>query len=138
LYVKLQNKNDNYKILLTDNLIIDKFQFNILDKCDTDGNDVCRLNSENIEFPLYLRNKKNGDKIETKGLNGHKKLKEIFIENKISINDRETYPVLVDKFDKILWIPNLKKSKYNVKKDDKCDIIIYSHKEGENINENKK
>jgi len=38
--------------------------------------------------------------------------------------------------DKILWIPNIKKSKYNVKKDELCDIILISHKEREEINEN--
>jgi len=138
LYIKENKKQQSYKVLLTNNLQINHLNFNLLTKCDTDGNNVCRLNSKKIKLPLYLRNKKDGDKIEIKGLNGHKKVKEIFIENKIPITTRDSYPILVDSNDTILWIPNLKKSKYNVKKDDICDIIIYSHKEREDSNETKK
>ena len=39
--------------------------------------------------------------------------------------------MLVDSNNKILWIPNIKKSKYNVKKDEMCDIILTSHTERE-------
>ena len=72
------------------------------------------------------------------GLNGKKKIKDIFINSKIPKDKRNTYPILVDSKDNILWIPNIKKSKYNVKKDDFYDIILTSHKEGEKINEEKK
>jgi len=44
---------------------------------------------------------------------------------------RDNYPILVDSNDTILWIPNIKKSKYNGKKNEFCDIILTSHKEGE-------
>lgn len=135
LLIKETKQENFYYIPLTNNLQIKNFTFKILDSCDTDGNDVCRLNSKQIKLPLYLRNKKDGDKIEIKGLNGHKKIKEIFIENKIPLTNRQTYPILVDADDNILWIPNLKKSKYNGKKTDICDIIIYSHKEREDLNE---
>ena len=118
------------------------YLFNIIielkDKIDTDGNDVCRLNSKEIKIPLYIRNKKDGDIIEVKGLNGHKKVKEIFIENKVPKDIRDTYPLLVDSNDTILWIPFLKKSKYVVKKDEFYDIILNSRKEREENNESEK
>ena len=110
----------------------------LVESKDTDGNNVCRLNSKNITLPLYIRNKKNGDAIEVLGLNGKKKIKDIFIDSKIPKEKRENYPLLVDSDDKILWIPNIKKSKYNVKKNEFYDIILTSHKEGEKINEEKK
>lgn len=139
-YLTITNKelSTEYKLPLKNNLNIKNFTFKLIDKSDTDANDICRLNSKDIKLPLYLRNKKNGDSILVKGLHGHKKIKEIFIENKIPPKERLTYPILVDSNDTILWIPNLKKSKYNVKKDDICDIIIYSHKEREDTNENQK
>ena len=40
------------------------------------------------------------------------------------INVRDTYPLLVDNDDNILWIPNIKKSKFNKKKSEKYDIIL--------------
>jgi tRNA(Ile)-lysidine synthase len=82
-------------------------------------------------LPIYIRNKKEGDYIEVLGLNGKKKIKDIFINEKIPLSERDTYPILVDNEDNILWIPNIKKSKYNVKKDEFYDIILTSHKEGE-------
>ena len=65
------------------------------------------------------------------GLNGKKKIKDIFIDEKIPTNVRNNYPLLVDSKDNILWIPNMKKSKYNVKKDELYDIILTSYKERE-------
>ena len=54
----------------------------------------------------------------------NKKIKEIFIENKIPITKRNSYPLLVDSSDNIIWIPNIKKSKFCTKKEEKCDIIL--------------
>ena len=73
--------------------------------------------------------------MEVLGLNGKKKIKKIFIDEKIPTNIRNNYPLLVDANDNILWIPNIKKSKYSVKKDEKYDIILTSYKEREEHNE---
>ena len=135
---KSTNINEPYKKKLQNINIIDDIIIEIIDKSETDGNDICRLNSQNIKLPLYLRNKKDGDYIEVKGLNGKKKIKDIFIDSKLPLEKRKNYPLLVDSNDNILWIPNIKKSKYNVKKNEFCDIILTSHKEGEKKNENKK
>ena len=135
---KSTNKNEQYKNKLQNINKIDNIIIEIIDKSETDGNDICRLNSKKLKLPLYLRNKKDGDFIEVKGLNGKKKIKDIFIDSKLPLEKRKNYPLLVDSNDNILWIPNIKKSKYNVKKDEFCDIILTSHKEGEKTNENKK
>ena len=135
---KKEKNNISYKKKLQNINKIDDIIIKIEDNIETDGNDVCRLNSKNIELPLYLRNKKDGDYIEVLGLNGKKKIKDIFIDSKIPKDKRNSYPLLVDNNDNILWIPFIKKSKYNVKKNEFCDIILTSHKEGEKTNENKK
>ena len=75
-------------------------------------------------MPLYVRNRQNGDKMTIKGMEGTKKLKEIFIEQKISKSERDSWPIVVDSRDQILWLPGLKKSKYNKQKFEKCDIIL--------------
>ena len=129
-----QNNNKNYKILLDNINIIDNYH--IIKKIDNtlnNGNDICKLNSNNIKLPLYLRNRKNGDYIYQLGLNGRKKIKEIFIENKVPLNLRDNYPILVDNNDQILWIPNIKKSKFNSKTGEFYDIILkYCEKEENN------
>jgi len=138
LTIAKKSTKEQYCLPLENNIKISNFQFELLRKCDTDGNDICRLNYKDIKLPLFLRNKKDGDKIAVKGLHGHKNVNDIFIDSKLPKKNRDTHPILVDSDDTILWIPNLKKSKYNVKKDEKCDIIIYSHKEREDIDENQK
>lgn len=127
--------SDDYKIELKSENIINEHIIEYIDSCENDGNDVCRLNSEEIALPLYLRNKKSGDFLEVLGLNGKKKVKDIFIEKKIPIRKRESYPLLVDNNDNILWIPNLKKSKFNKKKEEKYDIILKYYEREEEINE---
>lgn len=131
-----EKQNKNYKLKLEKEIVIDNHKITTINKSDKDGNDICRLNSENIKLPLYLRNKKDGDYIEVLGLNGKKKIKDIFIEKKLPQSIRENYPLLVDSNDNILWIPNLKKSKFNNKKNEKYDIILkYCETRKENINE---
>ena len=61
-----------------------------------------------------------------------KKVKDIFIEKKIPKEKRDKYPLLTDANNNILWIPNLKKSKYISKKDEIYDIILTSSKKEEN------
>ena len=124
------NNQKNYKILLKDNNIINNIIIKKIKESENDGNDICRINSQNIKLPLYIRNRQPGDFIETKGLNGKKKIKEIFIEKKIDKNLRENYPIVVDDNNQIIWLPNLKKSKFNAKKDEFYDIILkYCEKE---------
>ena len=132
MYIKKGTKsNENFIIEFKECVKIDNLVIKKIETSDTDGNDICRLNSNNIALPLYIRNKKDGDKISLLGTDGTKKIKEIFIENKIPINKRNSYPILVDKNDNILWIPNIKKSKYNVKKNEIYDIILTCYEERE-------
>ena len=128
-----RKKPKEYKIELKEKVIINNIIIEKISSSNEDGNNICRINSKNIKLPLYIRNKKNGDFIELKGLNKKKKLKDIFIDEKIPKSKRENYPILVDSNDNILWIPNIKKSKFNAKKDQLYDIILkYCEKEDNN------
>ncbi len=95
-----------------------------IDGTDDCSNNICRLSSEDICLPIIIRTRKLGDKMFVKGLNGKKKVKDIFIENKISLDKRDTWPIVVDSLGNILWIPGLKKSKFDKQKNEKCDIIM--------------
>ena len=91
---------------------------------DNNSNNIIRLNSDEVTLPLYVRTRKNGDKIAVKGMDGHKKVNDIFIDNKIVSKERRTWPVVCDAKNEIVWIPGLKKSKFDVEKNKKCDIIL--------------
>lgn len=96
----------------------------VVEKSKLTDNNICRLSSEEVCLPLHVRSRKAGDKIYVKGMLGSKKLKDIFIDEKISQVDRDTWPVVVDSKENIVWIPGLKKSKFDKKINEKCDIIL--------------
>lgn len=65
-----------------------------------------------IELPLKVRTRKPGDRITLINGYGTKKIKEIMIENKVPKHLRDTWPIITDSNERIIWIPLLKKSSY--------------------------
>jgi tRNA(Ile)-lysidine synthetase-like protein len=98
--------SDNHSFIFSDKKIEHKY---------TNYFELC-YNSE--VFPLYLRNRENGDKMKLKV--GTKKVKDILIDKKIPQSKRDKLLVLSNK-DSILWIPEIKKSL----KSDSCDKKLY-------------
>ena len=60
-----------------------------------------------LVFPLYIRQRKNGDKMSLKI--GSKKVKDILIDKKIPKSERDRLLVITDG-ENVLWIPGIKKS----------------------------
>ena len=58
---------------------------------------------EKISGDIRIRNRKSGDKFIPFGMNGRKKVKDYFIDNKIPKDLREKIPILVD-YENIIWI----------------------------------
>ena len=100
---------------------------------DKDGNDILRIDSKDVVLPLRVRTRHSGDRMSIKNMNGTKKISEILIDCKVPTSKRDSWPVVVDATDKIIWLPLLKKSKYNRLKTDKCDIIFKCLYEGEKL-----
>jgi tRNA(Ile)-lysidine synthase len=125
LYIKDTDKLDNYKIAIKDKVVIGDYIIKKIESTDLTNNFVCHLNSEDISLPLYVRNRKDGDYIEILNLNGKKKIKDLFIDSKIDKSLRDNYPLVVDSNDNIVWIPGLKKSKYDRLKTGNYDIILW-------------
>ena len=94
-----------------------------LEELEGSGNDTCRLLSSEISLPLTVRTRRFGDRMSVKG-NGTKKIKDIFIDKKVKLEDRDLWPVVVDAKGVVVWLPGLKKSKYDKKKSEKYDIIL--------------
>lgn len=114
----------DYKYELVNNLIIGNGKFNYLNETDINDNSVCLISKKDISLPLYVRNRRLGDRILLKKVLGHQKIKDIFIDKKIPVKKRNNWPIVVDAEDNIIWIPNIKKSQFCVKKEENYDIII--------------
>ena len=115
----------DYNIELTNYVKLpNHHHLSIVDEEESNNNFVCRLDTNEIKLPLYVRTRKLGDKMSLKKINGSKKIKDIFIDCKVSTLERDKWPIVVDSEDKILWIPGIKKSKYTKLKSENYDIII--------------
>ena len=131
LYIIIKKETSDYKIEVTDETHLPNGDvIRLVESSELSDNYIIRLNKNDIKLPLYIRNRKTGDKIAVKNLNGYKKVKSIFIDEKIGETKRKEIPLLVDSDERILWIPGIKKSKFDINKDKKCDIILkYERKE---------
>jgi tRNA(Ile)-lysidine synthase len=58
---------------------------------------------------LVARNFRHGDRLQPLGMAGHKKVKDLFIENKIALSVRTSLPLLV-LGDEVLWVPGYGRS----------------------------
>ena len=81
-------------------------------------------------MPIHIRTKKDGDKIVLKGLNKTKKIKDVFIDEKIPTSERNLWPIVTDSNGEIIWLPGLKKTKFDREKQQNYDIIIRYQKKG--------
>ncbi|AEB28947.1 tRNA(Ile)-lysidine synthase [Carnobacterium sp. 17-4] len=92
---------------------------------------VIWLNPESIQLPLQVRNRKPGDRITLKGLEtGSKKIKDLFIDQKIPRNKREEAILVTDNKEEIIWLVEYKESRLSIEPEtDKIHyILIYESK----------
>ena len=124
-FIKEEEQKDEYEVEIIDYVKLpNNHQINVIESIDSDSNYICRLSKKDVLFPLHVRNRKDGDKMEIKGLNGTKKINDIFINSKIVTEERNKWPIVVDSKGTIVWLPGLKKSKFDKTKDEKYDIIL--------------
>jgi len=56
---------------------------------------------------LSVRSVSQGDKIAKRGVSGDKKLQDLFVDAKISRDKRQKWPIIINKNNKIIWVPGL-------------------------------
>lgn len=66
-------------------------------------NTAC-LDFEKLKFPLKLRNWQEGDRFIPLGMSEFKKLSDFFIDEKLSIFDKQKVQIITDSDDQIVWI----------------------------------
>ena len=117
--------NDDYEYIFTDYVKLPNGKSIEIDN-DTNltTNYVTHLNSEEIKLPFHVRNYRPGDRITVKNMLGSKKVSDIFIDTKLSKELRDIHPVVTDDTGEIIWIPGIKKSHLDRKKEQKYDIIL--------------
>lgn len=69
-----------------------------------------KLDSGHIQWPICIRTRREGDKIQLKGMSGSKKLARLFIDEKIPLAYRDDLPIVTDAVGTVLWVPGIRKS----------------------------
>lgn len=65
-----------------------------------------------LAFPLCVRSRRTGDRMEPYGLYGSKKVQDIFVDAKVPRSRRDAVPLLTDHAGRILWIPGVRRSRH--------------------------
>lgn len=86
-------------------LPLEKIQFDFKERF------IKYFDCDKIVGALYIRNRLPGDMFNPFGMKGTKKLKDYFIDEKVSIPNRDTIPILVDE-ENIMWIIGMRTSEY--------------------------
>ena len=86
------------------------------------GNEHCFIDADKIQGDLVIRNRRNGDKITPKGMKGTKKIKDIFIDNKISVDIRDEIPLVCDE-NAIIWIAGIQQNAYYTLDENSSNIL---------------
>lgn len=116
------NKLDKW-FFLNENEKIGLFTPPVYQKERTGDAQVIFLNKDDLSFPLIARHRQDGDRLTIKGLNGSKKVKDIFIDQKILMSERNRAWLIQDQTDKIIWMINYKESALSL--DPLTDTISY-------------
>ena len=69
---------------------------------------ICDL--DQLKGSVFYRLRQPGDRLRPLGMNGTKKIKDLFIDHKMNHMDRERWPLIVDENDTIMWIPFLRRA----------------------------
>ncbi|WP_216831213.1 tRNA lysidine(34) synthetase TilS [Alkalihalobacterium elongatum] len=67
--------------------------------------------AQQVTYPLTVRTKMDGDRIQLVGMEGSKKVSRIFIDHKIEQSKRKIWPLVIDGNNEVIWIPVLGHSK---------------------------
>jgi tRNA(Ile)-lysidine synthase len=103
-------------------------KMDVTDHCEMDFNTCCFiLDADKIVLPIKIRTRRIGDRMTLKGMSGTKKLKDMFIDGKIPIQDRDSWPVITDGIDNILWLPGLKRSSFEGIKHPASQYILLTY-----------
>jgi tRNA(Ile)-lysidine synthase len=96
-----------------------KEMFHILSPDKPFENEIFKLrisedSKKGIKLPsqkLYVRYRQAGDKVSPIGMEGTKKLQDVFVDAKIPKHLRSMWPVVVNSSNEVIWVPNLVKNR---------------------------
>ncbi len=78
-----------------------------------------------LSFPLHIRHRQAGDRMSYEGLQGSKKLKDIFIDDKVPRHRRDQIYLLTDDEAEVLWLVGMRKKAMKQNNDNSYIVVTY-------------
>jgi tRNA(Ile)-lysidine synthase len=75
-----------------------------------DSRRAAMFDEDAVAYPLRVRSRKPGDRMRLAGLNGTKKVQDIFVDGKIPRSKRDSVPLVLDAEGRLLWIAGVRRS----------------------------
>ncbi|AIQ61805.1 tRNA(Ile)-lysidine synthetase [Paenibacillus stellifer] len=97
-----------------------------LDYSGSGGRAKAWFDLDQLVFPLTIRSRLPGDTIRIMGLNGSKKVKDIYIDDKIPSAGRSRIPIVCDGHGEIIWIPGIRRSFHAAVGQDTVSVLLLS------------
>ncbi|MFN7253010.1 MAG: tRNA lysidine(34) synthetase TilS [Anaerobacillus sp.] len=88
---------------------------------------ICDL--KKLTLPLIVRTRQQGDGMSLQGMEGTKKLKTLFIDEKVDRNDRDHWPVVVNNTGDLLWVPGLRRSNIALPTKETKQFLVLEYKD---------
>lgn len=129
VYLRTRKKEKKFEFILDSNSGCSDKNWELTALCTSTpikkrSNNIAIFDADKLKFPLKVRYRQEGDKIFPKGMNGSKKLSDIFSDEKVERHLRDSIPV-IEKDGNILFVCGLRQSSlYGINEDTKRYIII--------------
>ncbi|MCG7410758.1 tRNA lysidine(34) synthetase TilS [Paenibacillus sp. ACRRX] len=68
------------------------------------------FDADKLQWPIKIRTRMPGDRMRVQGLNGSKKVQDMFVDMKVPPTLRDSLPVITDGQENIIWIPGVRRS----------------------------
>ncbi|MFD0677121.1 MULTISPECIES: tRNA lysidine(34) synthetase TilS [unclassified Paenibacillus] len=103
---------------------LDRERFNKAAVPISDNPYTAWFDADQLQQPLEVRSRRDGDRMSLFGLNGSKKVKDIFIDAKIPPSLRTKVPIITDGHGRIIWLSGVRRSSLSTVTDS-TRLILY-------------
>jgi tRNA(Ile)-lysidine synthase len=91
----------------------------------THSADTVAVDAKGLSPTLVVRSRKPGDRIQPLGLNGRKKLQDVFVDRKVGRDERDRVPVVTDDRGRIVWVAgHVLSEEFRITDETKAVIIL--------------
>lgn len=95
------------KTKITENFIITAERVTRIEEIQDQNTYFCKEAA--VKLPLIVRNRRPGDRMFLKGMEGRKRISQLFIDEKIPKEKRDLWPLVVDSSGRVLWVIGVRK-----------------------------